>query len=137
MRTLYWDSCVLIYRLQDIEPWNSRIAAALSTVIQPRVVVSELTRLECRVKPLREGDLSTLEKFDGFFASPTIGYAPLSRSVFDLAADLRARYRLKTPDALHLAAAVQIGCVELWTNDRRLEQAAEGRLQVVSVDELP
>jgi uncharacterized protein len=137
MRTLYWDSCVLIYRLQEIEPWNRRIAAALSTVIQPRVVVSELSRLECRVKPLREADLSTLAKFDGFFASPAIGYAPLSRSVFDLATDLRARYRLQTPGALHLAAAVQIGCDELWTNDRRLEQAAEGRLQVVSVDELP
>jgi len=36
-----------------------------------------------------------------------------------------------------LAAAIVGGCGELWTNDRRLEQAAEGRLRVVSVDELP
>jgi predicted nucleic acid-binding protein len=137
MRTLYWDSCVLIYRLQDVEPWNRKIAVALSTLIQPKVVVSELSRLECRVKPLREGDLSTLATFDAFFAAPAIGYAPLSRPVFDLATDLRARYRLKTADAMHLAAAIVHGCDEFWTNDRRLDQAASGYIQTVSVEQLP
>lgn len=137
MRHLYWDSCVLIYRLQEVDPWHKRIGQALSRLTQPRVVVSELSRLECRVKPLRDGDLSTLAKFDGFFAAPAIGYASLSHAVFDLATDLRARYGLKTPDALHLAAAINDGCDEFWTNDRRLNQAASGRIQIVTVDQLP
>ena len=34
----------------------------------------------------------------------------LSRVVFDLATDLRARHRLKTPDALHQAAAIRTRC---------------------------
>lgn len=79
----------------------------------------------------------SLAKYDTFFAASTLGWATLSRPVFDLAADLRAGHALKTPDALHLAAAIVGGCSEFWTNDRRLEQAAAGRLQVVSVDELP
>jgi uncharacterized protein len=137
MSSIYWDTCVLIYRLQTVEPWNGRIGNALATVPEPKLVVSDLGRMECRVKPLREGDLDTLAVFDGFFAASAVGYAPLSRPVFDLAADLRAHHRLKTPDALHLAAAVLSGCAEFWTNDRRLEQAAEGRIQVVSIDELP
>jgi predicted nucleic acid-binding protein len=50
----------------------------------------------------------------------------------NLATDLRAQYRLKTPDALHLAAAITAGCDEFWTNEHRLEQAAAGRLTLVT-----
>lgn len=137
MTRLYWDACVLIYRIQDVEPWNRRIASNLAAMPAPKLVVSELGRMECRVKPLREADQVTLAKYDKFFAAPTLGWVPHDRQVFDLAADLRARHGLKTPDALHLAAAIVGKCSELWTNDRRLEQAAEGRLRVVSVRELP
>lgn len=137
MPRLYWDACVLVYRIQDVEPWNRRIASALAAIAAPKLVVSELTRMECRVKPLREADLATLAKYEKFFAARTLGWVPLARPVFELAADLRARHALKTPDALHLAAAIVGKCSALWTNDRRLEQAAAGRIQVVSVDELP
>ena len=44
--------------------------------------------------------------------------------IFDRAAELRAKYRLKTPDALHLACAIHHGCSEFWTNDGRLDEAA-------------
>jgi predicted nucleic acid-binding protein len=33
---------------------------------------------------------------------------------------------------LHLAAAITAGCDEFWTNDRRLEDAAAGRISVVT-----
>lgn len=137
MLRLYWDSCVLIYRLQAVEPWNETIAKLLATKSEHRLVLTELTRLECRVKPLRDNDDATLMAFECFFTSPRIEYAPLSRQVFDLAAELRAYHRLKTPDALHLASALAAGCHEFWTNDRRLERAANGRIQVVAVDDSP
>jgi predicted nucleic acid-binding protein len=136
VRRSYWDTCVLIYRLQSVEPWRTRIANALAQTGEPRLAVSELSRMECRIKPLREGDTSALARFDRFFTSPMITIVPLGRTVFDLATELRARHRIKTPDALHLAAALEAGCSEFWTNDRRLERAAEGRLRVVSVDDL-
>jgi predicted nucleic acid-binding protein len=34
------------------------------------------------------------------------------------------QHGLTTPDALHLATALQHGCTELWTNDNRLLAAA-------------
>ena len=45
---------------------------------------------------------------------------------FDRVLSLRASHRIKTPDALHLATAMQHDCVEFWTNDERLWQAAAG-----------
>jgi hypothetical protein len=76
---------VLIYRLQSVEPWRTRIANALAQTGEPRLTVSELSRMECRVKPLREGDTSALARFDRFFTSPMITIVPLGRAVFDLA----------------------------------------------------
>lgn len=100
-------------------------------------VVSDLTRLECRVFPLRAGDQDLLDRYEAFFSLGDVGRAKIDDSVFDLATDLRARHHLKTPDALHLAAAINSQCTEIWTNDRRLEQAAAGRIKVVSIDDLP
>jgi len=45
--------------------------------------------------------------------------------VFRIATELRARHRIKTPDALHLATAMHYGCCEFWTNDDRLNTVAE------------
>lgn len=56
--------------------------------------------------------------------------------MFDLATELRARHGLKTPDALHLAAAIACGCNELWTNDGRLTRATDNRIRVVTFGQL-
>ena len=37
-----------------------------------RAAVSDLTRLECRVKPIRLGDASLLADYDAFFAAPDL-----------------------------------------------------------------
>jgi len=96
----------------------------------PDIFVSDLTRLECRVGPLRDGDQGLLRQYDAFFALPEVGRIPMTSDVFDAATELRATQRLKTPDALHLAAAICGSCDEVWTNDDRLSGAAEGRTGV-------
>ena len=79
---------------------------------------SDLVRLECLVDPIRRGDEEKRKVFEAQFQRLTS--LPLTSSVFDLATELRARHRIKTPDALHAAAAILHGCDEFWTNDRRL-----------------
>ena len=49
---------------------------------------------------------------------------PITDAIYDEALQLRARFRLKTPDALHLATAQHYGCTAFWTNDDRLKDAA-------------
>mgnify|MGYP001809729009 FL=1 len=39
---------------------------------------------------------------------------------------------MSTPNALHLAAAIDAGCEEFRTHNRRLEGVAAGRLTVVA-----
>ncbi|MGA8382563.1 MAG: PIN domain-containing protein, partial [Stellaceae bacterium] len=61
-----------------------------------------------------------LELFEQFAA------LAMAEAVYLQAARLRARFALKTPDALHLACAQHHGCDALWTNDDRLTQASHG-----------
>ncbi len=92
---------------------------------QADVVVSDLTRMECRMRPIRSNATALLADFDLFFAAGTVEVVSLTRSVIDRATDLRARYGFKTPDAFHLAAAIDASCALFVTNDHRLDRCAE------------
>lgn len=129
---VYLDSCVLIYRIEQTAPWAARAQEQLNQVETSgaTVIVSELTRLECRVRPIALGRADMLNDYDAFFARPMLGWQALDRPVFELATRLRAESRLKTADALHLAAALSAGCHQFITNDKRLAAAAAGHLEV-------
>jgi len=104
---LFLDACALIYRFEGAAAFRSAATTLLAQLSaqQPSVelVVSRLSVLECRVKPLREGDAVLLRRYDDFFA--TVHIVELSAEVVEAATHLRARYGLKTPDALQAASA--------------------------------
>lgn len=124
MAGVYLDSCILIYLVEGPEALHRRVVARLLPVggQPPNVVVSDLTRLECRVGPLKRGDRAVLAEFDQFFARSGCTLVPLTAAVMDRATELRARHGLRVPDALHLAAALVSGCDQFWTNDQRLKR---------------
>src|SRR5262245_44142924 len=94
---------------------NARISALLASGDQ--LAISDLTRLECQVGPLLSGNTVLLSQFTTFFQSPDVRVLPLTAAVCDRAAALRAKSRFKTPDAIHLAAAIEHGCGRFLTND--------------------
>jgi hypothetical protein len=59
-----------------------------------------------------------------FFESDQVRMLPLTIAVCERAAQIRAAssFRLKVPDCLHLAAAVEAGCSLFLTNDQQLSQ---------------
>jgi predicted nucleic acid-binding protein len=59
---------------------------------------------------------------------------PIDIEVAELAADLRARYNLRTPNALQVAAAIVRRCEVFLTNDARLKRVAE--IRVLTLEEL-
>lgn len=126
----YLDSCVLIHLVEQTPRHGAAIKAALKQC-NPQICWTALTRLECRTKPLRENDHALLTRFDALFAQSDAIFFDLAVRVYEFATELRARHRLKTPDALHLAASIEGGCEEFWTNDHRLDTAAGAYLKTV------
>lgn len=59
---------------------------------------------------------------------------PLDTAIAAAAADLRARYHLRTPDAIQIATAMAAGAEALLTNDHDLGRVTEIRvLQVAAL----
>jgi len=59
---------------------------------------------------------------------------PVSVTIAEQAARLRAQYRLRTPDAIHIATAMIAGCDAFLTNDRDLKRVQA--IRVLILDEL-
>jgi len=60
-----------------------------------------------------------------FYAGVELILVEVGAAVVERATDLRARYNLKTPDALHYATAVEVGAALFLTGDRALSRCSE------------
>jgi uncharacterized protein len=126
----YLDTAPIIYAVETSPLFASRVDAILN---RPGLILitSEMARLECRVKPMREGNLTMLQDFDEYFANPIAEIVSLTRDVVDRATEIRAQYNFKTPDSMHLAAAVHSHCDVFLTNDHRLNRFTGITIEVV------
>ena len=95
------------------------------------LLTSRLTRLECRVKPLRAGDVALLARYDAFFSGSEVQLLELTGPVVEKATEIRALLNLKTPDALHLASAVLAGAAAFLTGDRSLARCTAVPVEVL------
>lgn len=118
---VFFDACALIYLIEGKEPFVTRVRNQIADATQKyseiTVAVSRLTWLECRVGPMKNNDLETLAQYDDFFAQHDIIWVELNREVVELAAAIRVRHGLRTPDALQAASCLQLGEHMLLTGD--------------------
>ncbi len=125
MIRLFLDACIVI-DLVEAKPEQQNKLKILITGKQ--VFGSELVRLESRLQALRDQREDLLRIYDSYFERCKM--VPFDRTLFDLASRLRIEHRIKTPDALHLAAALIAECEQFWTNDNHLAKAAGDKLEV-------
>jgi predicted nucleic acid-binding protein len=130
---IYCDSMILIYLLDTVGPFNVRAAARMAAMQRAgdTAAFSDLTRLECRVKPLRLGAAKALADIDAFFTRPDVRFVPITTTVFDRATTIRAAHMFELGDSLHLAAAAEVGCDRFLTNDRRLSAFPDIAVEVL------
>jgi predicted nucleic acid-binding protein len=122
----------MIYAVEDDGARGDAVRRRLAEAADAVVAISPLVTLECLVGPLREENLGLHDHY--VRALQQFRLLPLDSEHYVRAAELRARHGIRTPDALHLAAAQLYGCDQLWTNDNRLSSAAGG-LSVVITDQ--
>lgn len=130
---IYLDTNIVIYVVQQVFPWGPR-AGARTNLLRSQGdigIVSDLVRMECRVLPLAQGNVAALAQFDQFFSSSWVQIVGISAAVCDRAAMIRARYRFRALDALHLAAAVEHGAGTFLTNDSRLSRFPDLTVEIL------
>ena len=127
---LYLDTAPVIYMVENVPIYALAVDKRLSDPEIERVV-SDLTRMECRIRPLRDGNMDLLKDFDDYFNEVVSEIISLSREVVDYATEIRAQYEFKTPDSIHLAAACVAKCNIFFTNDHRLDRFDKISVEVI------
>lgn len=132
----FLDSNALIYYFEGAQSFRQAVVGVLQSIkssdAQAQVAVSRLGVMECRVKPLREGNLALLAQYDNFFSQVQI--VELSAAIVTHATDIRATTQLKTPDALQAACALSLGdsCVFV-TGDEGFARVQGLKVRQISV----
>jgi predicted nucleic acid-binding protein len=92
---------------------------------------------ELLVQPLARGRPDLADRYRQLIVSgPDLAVWEVSRAVLESAASLRARYRVKTLDAIHIASAVVNSADRFITNDEGLRRIQEVRVLILA-DYLP
>ncbi len=113
------------------------MGAVFEQLAQGRIlgVTSVVTLAEALALPLLRGDTQLAQAYQQIFQrAERLRLEPIHGATAVRAAELRARYNLRTPDALQLAAALRASCEAFLTNDVRLKRVTE--LRVMVLDEL-
>jgi predicted nucleic acid-binding protein len=94
-----------------------------------------VTLLEVLVKPLQQGQKAIAEQYrDILTTAPGIELFDVTSVIAEQAALLRAKYSLRTPDAIQVATCIELRADYFLTNDNRLKAVSE--TMAVAVGEL-
>lgn len=84
-------------------------------------VTSGLSLMEVLVVPYRLGNAALADRYESLLTrSRGLRFIEVDRPLLKAAAQLRATFKLKPPDAIQVAAALVGNCTSFLTNDRRI-----------------
>lgn len=116
-----FDSSFLIPLLEDWRKEPQSITRVFQMIEKKKIVcvTSTITLLEILVHPYRRNDQDMINRYYGYLTrSSLIQLVSVTAEIADQAAEFRARYAFKTPDAIQLATAVQAQAGLFLTCDR-------------------
>lgn len=131
------DTAPLIYFIEKnpafhflIRPFFNDLANGEFTA-----VTSTITLVETLVHPIRTNHKVIARQYrEILLNTPHLITLDVSPDIAQRAAEIRATYDLRTPDAIQLATAIQAGAAYFLTNDRSLRKFAE--INILVVDDL-
>jgi predicted nucleic acid-binding protein len=127
------DSVCLIYFLEAHSIYGPVVRPFFEQRVDlgtNRAVTSVVSLAEILVKPLRAGRHDLVQQHLDFLTTTAgLTLSDTTAAVAHRAAELRARYGIRLPDALHIASSIDSGASHFVTNDLGLRKVTE--LQVV------
>jgi predicted nucleic acid-binding protein len=120
--TVMVDTAPFIYVLESHPQFADQFVGLFEAAAQGNlsVALSTITLAEVLTGPLKAGQTALAKRYEKSLSHYAV--IPVSTPIAALAAQLRAQYRLKLPDAIQLATALDIGATAFVTHDRDFSQ---------------
>jgi len=120
--TVMVDTAPFIYVLESHPQFADQFLGLFEAAAKGNLIVSlsTITLAEVLTGPFKAGQTALAKRYEKSLSHYNV--VPVTTSIAALAAQLRAQYRLKLPDAIQLATALDIGAVAFVTHDRDFSQ---------------
>ncbi len=137
VKRLYIEAAPLIYYVEEhpvcLQRMESIIAVIEDTPIE--AVSSVISLTEVLNQPIKKGRKDLEQAYRDILTSgERLRLLPVSQAIAESAAQLRADHNLRTPDALHIATALNAACDAFLTNDNGLKRIIQ--IRVLALDDL-
>jgi predicted nucleic acid-binding protein len=135
-KIVFLDTAPLIYYIEENQQYLPLLDKLFVANSKSKFLfkTSMVTLIEILVHPMRQIEHLLVEQYQNILCnSPTIDILEINIEISKKAAGLRARYGLKTPDAIQLASALVASVDYFLTNDFRSKAVSE--INVLVLDE--
>ncbi|MFH0850166.1 MAG: PIN domain-containing protein [Candidatus Bathyarchaeota archaeon] len=132
---VYIDSMVFIYHFEGSPKYSPLTRRILHMVESGRIkgVTSTLTVMEILVKPLRVANTSAARDYVYLVTNfPGMVLRAVDVEVAEKASELRAKYNIRAPDAIHVATSIVEEADSFITNDVRLQRIDEVKVLLLN-----
>jgi predicted nucleic acid-binding protein len=137
VQRLYTETAPLIYYVEENPTYVAKMDAIIEAIEDRPIeaVSSVITLTEVLTRPVKLGNTRLEREYrDILLHSGGFRLLTITARIAESAAALRARYNLRTPDALHIAASIDARCDAFLTNDTGIKRVTE--ITVLVLDEL-
>lgn len=132
-----FDTAPIIYFVEANPNYDAVVTAIFERVEKGEMtgLTSVISLCEVLVHPIRNQNTNLKQRYrDILQNSPNFFTKFINSAIAERAAELRAKYNLRTPDALQIATALENGCDAFLCNDNGLKRVTE--LQILILDDL-
>ncbi len=137
---IYFDSNIFIYSIENLDDSKSVFINDFLKSLDCRlnqIITSQLTLLECLVKPRRDRNKELENKYlDNIVNNENIFLDDIDTKTLMLALDIRSKENFQIPDAIHIATAVKNECSAILTNDKHFKVLESQNMKVWYLDDL-
>ena len=134
-RRIMVDTAPIIYFIEEHPRFGKivdEIFLALTSEATYHIFSSVIALIEVLTQPIREANRELAEKYRRFLLhSFNFTLYSIDPIIASKAAELRAQYNLRTPDAIQLAVGIENGATLFLTNDKTLKKVKDIHVMVL------
>jgi len=127
-RTIGIDTTAFIYHFEENQKYLPFTNVLFEMIENGKIkgVTSVITVMEVLVKPKRDRNKRAVEEYKFALQTfPNLKITPIDIHAAEKAAELRAKHRIRPPNALQIGASLLEGAQAFVTNDEKLKQVKE------------
>jgi len=128
------DTTPIIYFIEDHEKYRNILRPVFIEIDAGNIeaITSTITLLEVLVHPLRTGNEALADKYrEILLFSEGLTTFEILHEISEIASTLRAKYSIRTPDAIQMAVGIRYGAANFLTNDPSLRKVIEIKVLIL------